>query len=423
MMKERYGFACSTQSIRALDYYVEAVDILLSAQAGALEKLQLAIVEDRNFALAHITLAGTYQMMSRTFDAEASLNTGLALANQTSEWEQSHIRVATLIFNSSTAVAHQGALDHLKKYPRDALIANSICGAFGLIGFSGRAGREQENLRFMESLTRHYGDDWWFNSQFAFAICEAGDPFRAQPIIELALAANPNNADAIHNSAHIHYESGESRTGLAALERWRTSYDRGGILYGHIAWHCALWHLEFGEFDRAMEIFDKDINPDINLSPPINTVTDCIGFLLRAEIAGARITTEQWQSASDLGRLYFPEPGLSFVDAHLSIAYARTSQPARLSTYLSQHNGVCSDKVTAIARAAKAYSNCHWARVVDSLSPIMSDHERLGGSRAQRDFIEVLLANSLVNLHRREDAIDGISARRHRVNGSIFGLT
>jgi len=45
--------------------------------------------------------------------------------------------------------AHAAALEHLDDFPSDAVIAQPLSSVFGLIGFSGLAGREAEQLAFM----------------------------------------------------------------------------------------------------------------------------------------------------------------------------------------------------------------------------------------------------------------------------------
>ena len=57
----------------------------------------------------------------------------------------------------------------------------------GLIGFSGREGREAELLALLEPLVSVYGEDWWFTSAHAFAQVEAGEIAAAERTIERSL--------------------------------------------------------------------------------------------------------------------------------------------------------------------------------------------------------------------------------------------
>src|SRR5580765_8174769 len=65
MALDRYGLVVSTASALALDAYVEAVDCLLSANAGAEAGFDRAIAADPGFALAHIGRARSLQLQAR----------------------------------------------------------------------------------------------------------------------------------------------------------------------------------------------------------------------------------------------------------------------------------------------------------------------------------------------------------------------
>ena len=395
IMKDRYENCCSTTSRKALDLYDSAVETLLIAQHGTVELLQSAISEDPEFALAHALLAHTYSMMSQSDLAATAISVANANVHKSNPREQTHIHIISALINSKNTWAFDTATEHLKSFPRDAIIAQAVTGAFGLIGFSGRSGREKENLEMMEQLSPHYIDDSWFNSQYAFAISETGDLARARPLAESALKANPNNADAIHTLAHLNYETGHIESGLNELESWRSSYHRSGILYGHLAWHCALWTLKLGDFERTLEILKDDIHPSVSLSPPINVVTDFISLLMRAEINGCNIPSEQWELAGSMVEQFFPDPGVSFVDAHAAIAFAKSGDAKKLAKYRECHVGFAFEQVSTIASAFHSYSTDNWQMVVNQLAPLIAEHERLGGSRAQRDLIECVFAYCL----------------------------
>ena len=55
--------------------------------------------------------------------------------------------------------------EHVREFPRDALLVNQAGSA---IGFAGGRDREQYRLDFLERLAPAYGDDWWFQSALAF---------------------------------------------------------------------------------------------------------------------------------------------------------------------------------------------------------------------------------------------------------------
>jgi len=97
---------------------------------------------------------------------------------------------------------------HVAEWPRDVMALAPATGVFGLIGFSGLAGRERAHLDLLAPLERHFGDDWWFLGALAFAEIEQGEISRGRVHVDRALVLNPGNANAAHVSAHGHYEAG-----------------------------------------------------------------------------------------------------------------------------------------------------------------------------------------------------------------------
>ncbi len=164
MLNDRYDNPLTTASQPARDAYVEGVDSILSATAGGDRLLQQAIDADDGFALAHAALARSLQISARGAEAVEAMTKARALAAGTSDREKGHIAMLGHLIDGDGPSAYAAALDHLAVYPRDALIAQPLTGVFGLIGFSGLAGREAEQLAFLARLAPHYGEDWWFGS-------------------------------------------------------------------------------------------------------------------------------------------------------------------------------------------------------------------------------------------------------------------
>jgi hypothetical protein len=285
---------------------------------------------------------------------------------------------------------------------------------FGLIGFSGRSGREQELLALLDGLSSAYGDDWWFGSVHAFAQVEAGEVARAQATIERSLAQNPRNAHGAHIRAHVYYEHGERASGLAYLRDWWGPYAKEGQLHCHLSWHVALWELELGHAEKAWEVYRAHLHPGASWGPPINTLTDAASFLFRAELAGEPRRADLWREVSRYATQWFPAPGVSFADVHAALAHAFAGDAAALARLLESAKGPAADLLAPLAQAFGAISRGAWADAVASLTPLMASHERIGGSRAQRDLIEYALVVSLLRLGRDEEARRLLQTRRPR---------
>ncbi|MFK7913839.1 MAG: tetratricopeptide repeat protein [Pseudomonadales bacterium] len=416
-MQDRYGNPLSTSSVRAHGLYCEGMDLFLAAQPGGIESLIAATQEDPGFAIAHADLARAQQIMARPKQARAALAAAREAAAGLGTQEASHVEVMSALIGGQSALAYAMIAEHVQAYPRDAMVLSPALGVFGLIGFSGQHGREAENLAFMQAQAPHYVGDWWFESQMAFALCEVGQLDRAASLIDAAFAANPRNANAVHHRAHVHYELGETEAGCKLLQAWRHSYDRSGLLHCHLAWHDALWNLGLGQFDRVWEILRADIAPEQTTAPPINVATDLIALLLRAELAGAHCDPELWQTAADYVLAHFSRPGISFVDLHTAIAVATTGAQEPLEKLYAVQSGTAADLVGRVARAFAAWRDQDWSSVLDYLTPVMAEHERLGGSRAQRDLLELTYSCALAQLDPKM-AQRFLASRRPNINFS-----
>jgi hypothetical protein len=269
---------------------------------------------------------------------------------------------------------------------------------FGLIGFSGREGREQELRQLMEELAPHYGEEPWFLVQLAFSQVETGDTEIARKTIERAMALDPRSAHGAHVKAHVHYEAGEKEEGLKFLRQWLPGYAKEGLLHCHINWHIALWQMELGDQESALRTYLKGVHPGGAWGPPINVLTDAAAFLWRAELAGAPRNPELWHEVKRYGDQNFPAAGLAFADVHRALAYAATGDEVALEKMLGelrerQEAGklFAGPIVPALAQAFDAFARNDCARAVALLAPHMAEHERIGGSRAQRRLIDLTL--------------------------------
>lgn len=423
MLDDRYGNPLSTTSQAARDAYVEGVDLFFSMQIGVEDALNRAVAEDPNFALAHIALARQHQTAGRAADVAAPLAAARAATGLTAR-EASQVDALGTLLSGRGAEAYGKIRAHLAGHPRDAMVAQPCIGVFGLIGFSGQSGREAEQLAFTTALLPHYGDDWWMLAGHAFAEMEAGRLAAAERSIETSLAANPHNANAAHYRSHLHYENGETTAGLDFIAGWAADYDRRALLHTHISWHIALWALEQGDAARVWSVYHEDIAPGAACGPPLNVMTDAAAILFRAELAGVAPPDGAWEAVSEYARRMFPDTGIAFGDLHAALAHAMAGNGDALAKVIADAKGPAGDLVRAAGEAFGALARQDWSGAIGALIPIMPQHERFGGSRAQRDLLEFGLAAALLRNGDADEARRLIAMRRpvSTPPGAVKGL-
>ncbi len=92
MLKDRYGNEIGTASTAARDAYLAGVDSLMSATPGTDAHFQRSVEADDGFALGHISLARSKQLLGRGHEAKAPLARALELAPGTTPRERARSR-------------------------------------------------------------------------------------------------------------------------------------------------------------------------------------------------------------------------------------------------------------------------------------------------------------------------------------------
>ncbi|MEE4235979.1 MAG: tetratricopeptide repeat protein [Anderseniella sp.] len=411
-LQDGYGNAISTHSSEALDHYNTGLRLFLGANFGAVEAFEASVTEDPGFALGHAGLARAQMSAGRVAEAKAANEQAKALAASATQRERDHIGTIALLLSGEAAKACQAVRAHVLEHPRDAMVAQLCTSVFGLIGFSGEVAHEAELLAFTDALMPHYGEDWWMMSMHAISLCETGQIAASQRLMEKALALNPRNANGAHFKAHAEYEAGETAAGRQYLAEWLQDYDDRAVLHGHLSWHLALWALHAGDEETMWATLDSLVGPDASKGLPINILTDTVAILHRASIAGFTVDSQRWKAISDYAVKYFPETGQSFADIHAALSHAMAGEGERLARIAEAAKGFAGDLVRPVARAFEGIARGNWSAALDELTPVLASADRLGGSRAQRDLIELTYVHTLMKLGLADEARRTLLSRR-----------
>lgn len=424
MTADRYGLRLSTGSQTARDAYVAGCDRMLEGTAGVRRRLGDAIAADPAFALAHVALARGLFLEAEVKAAREAAARARELATAASVREQSHVNAIALAVEGRVPDALAATRAHLAEYPRDAMVLAPATGVFGLIGFSGRQGRETELYELLHELAPAYGDDWWFASMLAFAACECGRLDEAWSLIERSMAANASSAHGAHIKAHVLYEMGEARRGFDYLEGWMPGFDRAGLMHCHLSWHVALFALELGLSEQAWKAYYAGVHPGGAWGPPLNIATDTAAFLWRSELAGQPRQPQLWREVKAYAQRSFPKAGVPFADVHTAVACAADGDFVALEKLVGEmHERLAAGKlppggvVATLAEAFAAYARGDWNAAIRLFEQALPETVRIGGSRAQRDLAELTLLAAYLRAERPDAARALIAARHDRRPG------
>src|SRR5262249_43065923 len=132
-----------------------------------------------------------------------------------------------------------------------------------------------------------------------------------------------------------------------------------------------------------------------------------------------------WSAVRDYASRAFPKPGVTFCDVHAAVAYAASGDAAALaalSRAMKEADGAgrlaAGPGVPALADAFRAFALGDWGATIAILAPVGEEHVRIGGSRAQRDLVELTLLAAYLRAGRADDA-RALLAQRHDRRPSV----
>jgi len=420
--EDRYGLPLSTNSPEAAEAYRDGIDLMLSAWPGAAEAFDRALAADPDFALAHIARARIHSFYQQGEAArkEAAAARELVTRRDTAR-ERSHVETLALAVEGNLPAALSSALNHLESFPRDAVVMSLPLGAFGLFAFSGMAEHNQARQELCERYAPHYGEDWWFLSNYGWAMTENGEVAKGRAMAERAFDMRRANAYAAHALLHAMFEGGSVADADALVTQWIGGYDRTGILYGHIYWHEALGALEVGDASRALSIYERILQPSVTVAPPLNAMSDCASLLWRLLAYGHAVPANLWTDANAYAKAHFPKSSLPFVEMHMALLAAATHNQAALEDRLRVIEQRLNDGklaagpvVPQICRAMSAFAGEDFRTCVTLLEPVLDDVVRIGGSHAQREIIEDTFIVALIRSGELPRARAVLDRRLHR---------
>jgi hypothetical protein len=151
-------------------------------------------------------------------------------------------------------------------------------------------------------------------------------------------------------------------------------------------------------------------------------LTDCASFLARAAMAGETVDPALWRDVSSYAAQWFPNSGMVFADMHSALAFAMAGDTDSLRSIIDDPKGPAADILAPIARGFGAFARQDWSAAVRELTPVLACHERVGGSRAQRDLLEYAVTCALLRNGQAHAARQLITGRRPQNGRGGFPL-
>jgi tetratricopeptide (TPR) repeat protein len=401
-LTDRYGNAVSVSSRAAVERLDEAGELMLGFRADPLAAIDAALVEQPDFVMGHAFRAGLMVMsMERAgvAEAEASITAArdLPAAN---DRERAHLAAAQAWCDGDFATAHQRYATLASAHPRD-LFAQQVAHQFDFF-LGNPAGLRDRPAAAMRAWREGEPGFSWLLGMEAFGLQECGEYAAAEQSGRMALALQPQDAWAVHAVAHVMEMQGRDQEGAAFLAMREDDWAPAAILAVHNWWHLALFHLEGGQFDRVLGIYDRAVVHGIakgEAQPAIDLVDASAmlwRLLLRGADTGRRFAqlSAAWQRAGGEG--FYAISDLHAMMAHLGAgreevaaqvlgAMRRAAAGEGTNARLTREVGL------PLAEALWAFSRGEFARAAALIAPVRPRARDFGGSNAQRDVLSLTL--------------------------------
>jgi hypothetical protein len=197
--------------------------------------------------------------------------------------------------------------------------------------------------------------------------------------------------------AHVHEMRNDPLAGISWLGQHAATWSEGSFFAVHNWWHLALFHLELGQVDEVLRLYDASIATG---STVILDLIDATAMLWRLQLRGVDVGA-RWDTVADLWQSA-GQPGLyAFNDLHMMMAYCGAGRDRAQAEVLEaqsqalQRDEDNADFTSAVgdgaARAIQAFAQGDHARCAQLLRGIRSSAHRFGGSHAQRDVLDLTL--------------------------------
>ena len=403
------GVPVSTQDPALIEALEAAHERSLGFAGDPIERIDAVLAEHPEFILGHCFKAGllTQAMETRIYDdMVASVVAAEALWDRANDRERGHIKAlrAWVEGEFHGAVALWDAV--LIDFPRDLLALQLVHLSNVLLG-------DTVNQRDCVTRVLHAWDEGmpgygYVLGYLAFGLEECRDFSRAEELGRRAVAINPQDAYAIHAVAHVLEMQGRQEGGIWWMTSRRDDWANGNFA-NHLWWHLALFHLDLGQIEKVLEIYDHALCSGGTSGDKYEEL-DASALLWRLMLLGIDVG-DRWHRLADKWAPSATDTLYAFNDVHAMMTFVADGREAEAASILNateRYVGRADDANVAMTRiiglpfcrALKAFAEGDYGAAVDQLMPIRYRTHRLGGSHAQRDIIAWTLLEAALRARR-----------------------
>ena len=400
----------------------------LAHGAATPDHLAATLAADPNFALAHavkgmfLLLLGRRELVPTAVEACTTARSADA-ARPVSARERTFIDALEVWLGGhpSKAVA---LLDTVLVAAPDDTLAMKLSHAIRFV-----LGDAQGMRRSIEQVMPAYGQDHpgrgYLMGCHAFALEETGEFGRAAATGSAALEISPDDAWGLHAVAHVYDMTGSPDKGLRWLTGREAAWAHCNNFRYHVWWHKALMHLDLGQTDVVLNLYDTLIRADH--TDDYRDISNGTSLLMRLELEGIDVGN-RWDELADISAKRTDDGSFIFADLHYLLALVggrREDATAKLVARIAADGARSETEMDmrmanpgiAAAQGLEAFGEGDYTNAFRSLAKARRHMQLAGGSHAQRDVFERLTIDAGIRAGQLKNALGILDERTSRRAG------
>ncbi len=416
-----------TTDARLVPLWDRVIRGILSHSAATGDDLNAVIAADGDFALAQAIrglsclMLGRAEMTQTAHEAMARARTAARRRPPTPR-EAGYVAALELWLSGRPSAAAARVQQILDDHPRDALAMKLVHAIHFIMG------RPQAMRRSVEAVLPHWEDHparGYLLGCHAFTLEETGEYAAAEAAGKHGVDLAPDDAWGLHAVAHVHDSTGRAREGLDWLTGRESSWAHCNNFRFHVWWHRALMYLDLGDFDAALDLYDREVRSE--RTDDYRDISNAASLLSRLEIEGVDVG-RRWDELADLSEKRSSDGSLAFADLHYLLSLigggrdeAAAGLVARMASARASEGeaaAILADPGQRIAAGLQAFGSGSYARAWLNLRGAAPELQRIGGSHAQRDvFTRLTIESALLGGY--PDAAEQMLHERRRLRGGF----
>ncbi|XP_032379919.1 tetratricopeptide repeat protein 38 isoform X2 [Etheostoma spectabile] len=371
-------------------------DETLGGFEGCISAIQEA---DPNFVMGHVISTGL-ELVSTT--SSTRLNERLASAvRQTVELansqdisprEKLHVKAMELFSRGHFPKACDAWEDILVDHPTDMLALKFAHDAYFYMG--AQTQMRDSVARVLPHWKPHMPLFSYLKGLYSFGLLETRLYDQAEKVAMEGLALTPDDAWAVHSVAHVYEMKAEMDKGLKFMESREKDWQVSDVLASHNYWHWALYFIEKGQYEAALQIYDSQVFRRCKATGSMLDTVDACSMLWRLEMEGVCVK-DRWRELLQVTQPHTDDHVTLFNDMHFLMASLGAKESGTSQRLLeglqelakdpgdNQQHQLAGTIGVPMCQAIMEYDQGNYNRAVELLYPLRYRVVDIGGSDAQ----------------------------------------